>query len=251
MQEKKRLHQMRAVVTGAATGIGEAITRVFVQHGATVLGVDLPDSGIEERYAGVANASGHVLDVSTDAAPEKLLELIHGEMGGLDILVNNAGISEFVSVEKSSDETWDHVMANNLRPVFRLSRMAIPLLKKSPAGRIINLGSIFSFLGANNLSAYTASKHAVAGLSRSLAGEVGKFGITVNFIQPGAIMTNMTRDGFRANPELRDYWINKSAMGRLGEPLDVARVALFLASDDAAFVTGTGIVVDGGTVQQP
>ncbi|MEL6367260.1 MAG: SDR family NAD(P)-dependent oxidoreductase [Pseudomonadota bacterium] len=250
MQEKQRLHQMRAVVTGAATGIGEAIARVFAQHGAIVVGVDLPDSGIEERFAGVANVTGHVLDVSTDDAPERLLELVNSDLGGLDILVNNAGISNMQSVEKSPDELWDTVMANNLRPVFRLSRMAVPLLKRSPAGRIINLGSIYSFMGGRFLSAYVASKHAVAGLTKSLAGEVGKHGITVNYIQPGAIMTNMTREGFRQNPELRDAWIQRCSMGRLGEPLDVARVALFLASDDAAFVTGTGIVVDGGTVQQ-
>ena len=103
MEEKQRLHQMRAVVTGAATGIGEAIARVFAQHGATVVGVDLPDSGIEERFSGVANVTGHVLDVSTDDAPERLLELVNSDLGGLDILVNNAGISNMQSVEKSSD----------------------------------------------------------------------------------------------------------------------------------------------------
>ncbi|MEL7310113.1 MAG: SDR family NAD(P)-dependent oxidoreductase [Pseudomonadota bacterium] len=250
MEEKQRLHQMRAVVTGAATGIGEAIARVFAQHGASVVGVDLPDSGIEERFKGVPNVTGYVLDVSEEAAPERMVELIDADLGGLDILVNNAGISDMQSVEKSSDAQWDHIMANNLRPVFRLSRTAIPLLKRSPAGRIINLGSIYSFMGGRYLSAYAASKHAVAGLTKSLAGEVGKHGITVNYIQPGAIMTNMTRPAFRQNPELRDQYIAGCSMGRLGEPLDVARVALFLASDDAAYVTGTGIVVDGGTVQQ-
>ena len=154
-------------------------------------------------------------------------------------------------------------MANNLRPVFRLSRAAIPMLKRSHGGRIINLGSIYSVLGQPGLSAYVASKaaldafshcaskHAIAGFTKSIAAEVGRHGITANYIQPGAIMTNMTRDVFRKDPATRDYWINKAAAHRLGEPIDVAKVALFLASDDAAFVSGTGIVVDGGAVQVP
>ncbi|MEM8546761.1 MAG: SDR family NAD(P)-dependent oxidoreductase, partial [Pseudomonadota bacterium] len=234
-----------------ATGIGEAIARVYAQQGAEVLTVDLPDSGIDSKYKNVAGISGHILDVATDSAPEDLLALVDSELGGLDILVNNAGISVLQTVEKSSDEVWDRVMDNNLRPVYRLSRAALPLLKKSPAGRIINLGSIYSDLGAFGLSAYVASKHAIAGLTKSMASEVGRHGITCNYIQPGAIMTDMTREPFRQNPEARDQWIRKTAAGRLGEPLDVAKVALFLATDDAAYISGTGIIVDGGAVNTP
>ncbi|MEM9172060.1 MAG: SDR family NAD(P)-dependent oxidoreductase [Pseudomonadota bacterium] len=249
MESGQRLHQMRAVVTGAATGIGDAIARVYAQNGAEVLTEDLPDSGIDRMYQNVSNIDGHICDVSTDAAPEEILELVGKTIGGVDILVNNAGISKVALVEKSPDEVWDTVMANNLRPVFRLSRALLPLIKRSPAGRIINLGSIFSSFGAEGMSAYVASKHAIAGLTKSLASEVGRFGITCNYIQPGAIMTDMTREPFRQQPEARDLWIKRSAAGRLGEPLDVAKVALFLATDDAAFVSGTGIVVDGGAVQ--
>ncbi|MEL6870345.1 MAG: SDR family NAD(P)-dependent oxidoreductase [Pseudomonadota bacterium] len=251
MDDNQRLHQMRAVVTGGATGIGEAIARVFSQNGAQVLTVDLPDSGVEQQFARVNGIEGRVLDVSGDDAPEAIVSMAQDTLGGVDILVNNAGISSFETVEKSSDELWDTVMANNLRPVFRLSRALLPMLKKSPAGRIINLGSIYSIFGQTGLSAYVASKHAVAGLTKSMASEVGRYGITVNYIQPGAIMTDMTREPFRQRPDLRDYWIKKASVGRLGEPLDVAKVALFLATDDAAFVTGTGIVVDGGAVQKP
>lgn len=251
MDNDQRLHQMRAVVTGGATGIGEAIARVFLQHGAQVLTVDLPDSGVEQKYARINGIEGRVLDVATDDAPDALVALAKEVLGGVDILVNNAGISASQTVEKSSDELWDNVMANNLRPVFRLSRALLPMLKKSPAGRVINLGSIYSIFGQAGLSAYSASKHAIAGLTKSMASEVGKHGITVNYIQPGAIMTDMTREPFRQYPEARDYWIRKASVGRLGEPLDVAKVALFLATDDAAFVTGTGIVVDGGAVQAP
>ena len=246
MQESQRLHQLAAVVTGAATGIGEAIARVFAQQGARVLALDLAESGIDSHYRNVANVSGHVLDVAADDAPDAFAALVGSELGRLDILVNNAGVMDEERVEAGTDAHWDRIMANNVRPAYRLSRVAIPMLKRSPAGRIVNLGALHSGYSTGGHAAYAASKHALAGLTRSLAGEVGGHGITVNFIQPGAIMTDMTRAQFREHPDHRDDLIQRSAMGRLGEPLDVARVALFLASDDAAFVTGTGIVVDGG-----
>lgn len=251
MNNSQRLLQLRAVVTGGDTGIGEAIARVFAQHGASVLAVDTAQSGIESRYASVKNVTGAVMDVADEDSPAQLLVLIEEHLGGVDVLVNNAGVSDIASVEHMQDEMWDHIMAVNLRAVFRLSRTCIPQLRKSPAGRIINLGSVFSMFGSEGLSAYVATKHAVAGLTKSMAAELGNSGITVNYIQPGAIMTDMTRELFRTQPEVRDYWIRKSAAKRLGEPLDVAKVALFLASDDAAFVSGTGIVVDGGAVQVP
>ncbi len=242
---------MRALVTGGATGIGEAIARVYAQQGAEVLAIDLPDSGIDTKFDGIAGITGRVCDVSQEDAPDLMVAMIGETLGGLDVLVNNAGISRLQAIESGTDEIWDMVMANNLRPVFRLSRAAIPLLKRSPGGRIINLGSIYSMYGQPGLAAYVASKHAIAGLTKTLAAEVGRYGITANYIQPGAIMTNMTRDAFRKDPQTRDYWINKAAVRRLGEPIDVAKVALFLATDDAAFVSGTGITVDGGAVQVP
>ena len=153
MNSDQRLHQMRALVTGGATGIGEAIARVFAQQGAEVLAVDLTDSGIESKYASINGITGRVCDVSLDDAPAQLLAMVEERLGGLDILVNNAGISALHAVEETSDEVWDSVMANNLRPVFRLSRAAIPMLKRSHGGRIINLGSIDSVLGQPGLAA--------------------------------------------------------------------------------------------------
>ena len=244
MNDSERLYQLRALVTGGASGIGEAIVRVFAKHGAEVLTVDLPETAIETQFDGVSGVTGRVQDITDDDAPDKLLALVKSDLGGLDILVNNAGIAGMANVEDMDDELWDSIMAVNVRAMFRLSRAAIPL-------RIINIGSVLSERGPAGLAAYVASKHAVAGLTKSLASEVGEFGITANCIEPGAIMTAMTRERFRAQPEVRDYWIRRSAAGRLGEPLDIARVALFLASDDAGFVSGTGIVADGGTIQAP
>ncbi len=249
MADTEKLLGLKAVVTGAVDGIGDAIARVFAQQSAEVLAIDLPDTGIEQKFASVNGIHGFELDVATKGAPEQLLEVVNDRLGGLDILVNNAGICIRKDVEDTSDADWDQIFSTNVRAAFRLSRAALPLLKKSPAGRIINVGSVMSELGAPGRVAYTASKHALHGMTKTIASEWGVYGITANTLLPGAIMTNMTREVFREDTAYRDYWIKKSAARRLGEPLDVARVALFLASDDSVFVSGQGIAVDGGAMQ--
>ncbi|MEM8982449.1 MAG: SDR family NAD(P)-dependent oxidoreductase [Pseudomonadota bacterium] len=249
MSENDRLLGLKAVVTGANTGIGDAIARVFAQHQASVLAVDMPDSGVVKRFESVANIDGFECDVSADGATDAVFEEIDRTLGGLDILVNNAGICLRSDTDETADADWDAVFATNVDAAFRLCRRSLPYLKKSPAGRIINVGSVLSELGESGRTAYAASKHALFGMTKSIASEWGVYGITANCLLPGAIMTGMTRDYFRAHKDYRDYWIKKSAARRLGEPLDVARVALFLASDDSVFVSGQGIVVDGGGSQ--
>ncbi len=249
MPDNDRLLGLKAVVTGGNAGIGDAIARVFAQQQASVLAVDLPDSGVTQRFDAVANLTGFEYDVSAQDAPQKIFEAVDATLGGLDILVNNAGICVRSDTDQTRDADWDQVFATNATAAFRLCRASLPYLKKSPAGRIINVGSVMSELGAAGRVAYAASKHALYGMTKSIASEWGVFGITANCLLPGAIMTDMTRDNFRQNKEYRDYWIKKSAARRLGEPLDVARVALFLASDDSVFVSGQGIVVDGGGAQ--
>ena len=245
MTDRQRLLGLKAMVTGGAGGIGEAIARTFAKHGADVLAIDLPNTGIETQFDKVNGVAGIAQDITTEDAPRALMAAATEQLGGLDILVNNAGIRYSATVEKTLIADWQRVMDVNLNAMFRLCQAAIPLLKKSPAGRIINIGSVLSSFGQAGLSAHAASKHAVAGLTKSLASELGGFGITANYIQPGAIMTEMMREVFRADTKARDFWISKSAAGRLGEPIDVAKVALFLATDDSAFVSGQGIVVDG------
>lgn len=249
MADRQRLFGLKALVTGAAGGIGEAIARTFARHGAEVLAVDLPSTAIETQFEKVNGVVGLAMDITAENAPRELMAAVTRQMGTLDILVNNAGIRYAATVEKTSIKDWQRVMDVNLTAMFRLCQASIPLLKKSPAGRIINIGSVLSSYGQAGLSAHAASKHAVAGFTKSLASEVGGFGITANYIEPGAIMTEMMREVFRADVGARDFWIRKSAAGRLGEPIDVAKVALFLATDDAAFVSGQGIVVDGGATQ--
>ncbi len=249
MTEDQRLHGMKAVVTGAAGGIGEAVSMLFAKHGAEVLAVDLPDSGLEQAFRRRDNIITLPQDVTSADAVEVITEAVAKRLGGLDILVNSAGVWPAAPAESLTDEDWQEAMDANVSAMFRLCRAAVSFMRKSPAGRIINVGSVMSTFGAADMVAYAASKHAVAGLTRTLASELGRDGITANYLQPGAIVTSTTRQAFRADREFRDYWIKKSASGRLGEPLDVAKVALFLASDDAAFVSGQGIMVDGGAMQ--
>ena len=170
--------------------------------------------------------------------------------GGLDIIVACAGITGMQQLDGHNDEFFETMMAVNVTAVFRLMRDALPPLKRSPHGRIILIGSVMSSFGESGMTAYSASKHAVLGMTKSVAAEVGAFGITVNCIQPGAIDTPMTAPAFTAMPEFKQRWIEKAALGRLGQSEDIADVAAFLASDDARFMSGHGLFVDGGATQR-
>lgn len=234
------------VVTGAGDGIGRATALAFHAAGAKVLAVDLEPS----RLDSLASAGLYIRaeDVSGEGAPAAIVAAAATCLGGLDVLINNAGICPVAMLEDTDDETWDSVMAINLRAMFRLSRASLPLLRLSEAGRIINIASVCAVLGNEGLGAYTASKHGVAGLSKSLALEVGKDGTTVNYILPGAIITGITRNQVEQDPEFKAFWENKSAVGRWGQPEDIAKAIKFLASREADFITGHGLAVDGGAM---
>lgn len=231
-----------AAVTGAASGIGRATAELFAAEGCGVLAVDRP--GTEAGYSHVAIQS-FACDVTDEEAPQTIVGEAEARLGGIDILFNNAGIGVSAPAAEMSDAVWDRVQEVNLRAVFRLTRAAIPLLIRSAAGRIINTASVMAEGADYGLAAYSASKAGVVGLTRTLALELGRHGITANAILPGAIHTGMTAASF-AHPDIAAAWAKKSPLKRLGEPLDVARAALFLASDDGGFVTGQSIAVDGG-----
>jgi len=242
-----RFANVRCLVTGAADGIGRATAERFIAEGAAVLVCDRNG----EPLAGLGARAALTLDVTASDAPATLMAAAEAHLGGLDVLVNNAGIAAGAPIETLTDELWQRVLGINLDAVFRLCRAAISLLKASGRGRIVNIGSVMSTHAAPGMGAYTVSKHGVAGLTRTLALELGTFGITANYIQPGAIVTGISRQAFEQDQAFRDFWVNKAAVRRLGQPEDIAAAIAFLASEDASFITGHGLLVDGGALQSP
>lgn len=245
----RRLNGKVAIVTGAASGIGRATAQLFADEGATVIAVDRPASDILNVHAGRSQIVPLAQDVTDAQAPAHIMAAAQRAGGGLDILFNNAGISDFTLAEAVDDALWDRMFEVNARAVFRLCREAIPALREraqeTGRARIINTASVMAERTDRGLCAYTASKHAVAGLSKTLALELGKWGVTVNYLLPGAIQTGMTMDNFKQD-HIRLVWEKKAALRRIGHPLDIARAVLLLASDEADFITGHGLVVDGG-----
>jgi 3-oxoacyl-[acyl-carrier protein] reductase len=233
-----RLDGRAALVTGAGSGIGLATAKRLAADGARVLTTD---------RAGEVDI---LADVTATGINATLIAEAEARFGQLDIVVACAGITGMQMLDGASDEFFDQMMAVNVTAVFRLMRDALPLLKRSPHGRIILIGSVMSSFGEAGMTAYSASKHAVLGMTKSVAAEVGAHGITVNCIQPGAIDTPMTAPAFAAMPEFKRKWIDKAALGRLGQPEDIADVAAFLASDEARFMSGHGLFVDGGATQR-
>lgn len=225
-----RLAGRKAIVTGAGSGIGLATVTRLRADGAEVVGADLSGA-----------------DIEADVTTEDGIAAIAAAAGDrLDILVNNAGVCPVLPLEALDEASWARAFDVNVTAAYRLVRVLAPVLAKSQAGRVINTGSILSSYGDANLAAYSASKHAILGLTRALANELGPEGITVNCVQPGCIVTAMTQPLFAENGAGAEYYRSRSPLGRLGQPEDIADVMAFLASDDSRFITGQGIVVDGG-----
>lgn len=227
-----RLAGRRAIVTGAASGMGAATVERLVADGAEVIAVDR--AGVDV-----------VADLATDAG---IAAVVAATGDRLDILINNAGICPVAPLAETDDALWQSALDVNVTAPFKLSRAFAPQLARSKAGRIINIGSILSRYGDANLIAYSASKHAILGLTRALATELGPLGITVNCVQPGVIVTGMTRPMFAERPESEAYYRTRIPLDRLGQPEDIADVVAFLASDDSRYITGQGIIVDGGVM---
>lgn len=246
MGDPLRLYGLNALITNGASGIGEATARTLAKHGATVLAVDTANSGVEQHFRSVKGIEGHVSSLTDPGRIPELVKEAAEKLGTIDILVNDFPLAADAPLADGDDQL-DKLLETRASLVRSMCRAALPQLKKSPAGRIINIGFLRSVFAANGGEAYTSSEKDLADLTRDLGAETGEFGITACYIQPGAIMTPVSREVFRKNTALRDFCISQSAARRLGEPVDIAKVALFLASDDSAFVSGTGVRVDGGS----
>ena len=249
MGDPLRLYGLNALVLNAADGIGEAISRTLIKHGATVVAADTSNSGVEQHYRNVKGITGKVSSLTDTDSLATLVAEAAKMLGSLDIVVTDFPLRQEAPVAKA-DEVLEKVLKQRASLLLAVYRAALPHLKKSPAGRIINMGLLRSFFAADGADAAARAEQDLADLTRAMAAEVGEYGITANYIQPGGVMTPESRDTFRKNAGLRDYCIKRSAARRIGEPVDVAKVALFLASDDSVFVSGTGIAVDGGRLDE-
>lgn len=242
-----------AIVTGAASGMGRATAHLLADEGVRVAVVDQDAIGVgkvtEEIHTvhGRDSARGYPLDVTDAGDVQALIADVEDNFGGLDILINNAGISRGSSIELAEEDfwmAWTRTLDVNLTAYIRLVRMALPLLRRSDAARIVNIASTESIVATPTLSAYSSSKSAVTGLTRSLAVELGRHGITVNCVCPGPINTGMTAVIPDAAKET--YARRKVALRRYGEPEEVAHMTVSLCLPAMSYVTGASIVVDGG-----
>jgi 3-oxoacyl-[acyl-carrier protein] reductase len=240
-----------AVVTGSARGIGAATARRFADEGASVAVLDLDRDAAAATAAGLGaeKAVGVACDVGDAASVEAAVAEVVAELGGLDILVNNAGVTRDNLLFKMSEDDWDAVMNVHLRGSFLMSREAQKHMVTAKYGKILNLSSV-SALGNRGQANYSAAKMGLQGFTRTLAVELGPFGINVNAVAPGFIVTDMTdATARRVGVEPEDY--RKAAaeltpVRRVGYPEDIAATAAFLCSDEASFITGQTLYVDGG-----
>jgi 3-oxoacyl-[acyl-carrier protein] reductase len=240
-----------AIVTGAASGMGRATAHLFADEGAQVavvdLGADRVRAVVEEINDAGGRASGWTVDVSDGAQIHRLVNEVVETFGGIDILVNNAGVSLLggaTTPEAEFEDGWHHTIEINLTAHARLIRAALVHLQAHGAGRIVNIASTEGLIATAGLAAYTASKHGVIGLTKSLAVELGRSGVTVNCVCPGPIRTGMTAGIPEADKEA--YARRRVPLRRYGEPEEVAQMTLSLVLPAASFVNGAVVVVDGG-----
>lgn len=245
-----RLSNRTIVLTGAGSGIGRGMAVEFVAQGAQVLGVDLSAEGLAATGAeltGPGRFEALVGDVTDPALPEAVAVRLAGLGWTWNALVNNAGIGGGGMAEDCDDETLQRYLEVNVKSVFRLSRAAVRAFRGLPGGGVIvNVASIYSMIGATGSAAYSTSKAAVAGLTRQMATDYGPEGIRVVALAPGLIETPLTAARIRTEAWRRQIFIDQCPLRRVGTPRDIAQGAVFLLSDEAAFITGETLRIDGG-----
>jgi 3-oxoacyl-[acyl-carrier protein] reductase len=241
IDELKSLTGEVVLVTGASRGIGQAIALALKAKGATVIGTATGQTGIDSiAQAGLV---ARQLDVTQASAAEVLVEEIAKTFGPISILVNNAGITRDTLAMRMRDEDWESVIQTNLSAVFRMSRLVMRGMMKARTGRIINITSVIASAGNAGQSNYAAAKAGVEGMTRALARELGSRNITVNSVAPGLIDTDMTK---ALNEQQVALMLAQIPLSRFGLPSEIAAAVVFLASKDAAYITGTTLHVNGG-----
>ena len=233
-----------ALVTGASRGIGKAIAEKLVACGATVIGTATTEKGAEaiSQYLG-SHGKGYALNVTDESSIESVIGAIKTEFGDIDILVNNAGITRDNLLMRMKEDEWQDILNTNLTSVFRLSKALMRTMMKKRYGRIITIGSVVGTMGNAGQANYAAAKAGLIGFSKSLAREVASRGITVNVVAPGFIATDMTE---ALTDDQKALTLAQVPTGRLGEPAEIASAVAFLASDEASYITGETLHVNGG-----
>ena len=237
--------QRIALVTGASRGIGQAIAKRLANEGYLVIGTATSEKGAAavNDYLQELGGAGRVLNVQDTEQINQLFDSIEKEFGNVQVLVNNAGITQDGLLMRMDDNAWERVLDVNLTSVFRTSKRAIKGMMKARQGRIINITSVVAAMGNAGQTNYTASKAGIEGFTRSLAREIGSRQITVNCVAPGFIDTDMTSE---LNEALIQSMLNAVPLARLGKPQDIAAAVNFLASEEAGYITGTVLDVNGG-----
>ena len=237
--------QRIALVTGASRGIGQAIAKRLANEGYLVIGTATSEEGAAavNDYLQELGGAGRVLNVQDTEQINQLFDSIEKEFGNVQVLVNNAGITQDGLLMRMDDNAWERVLDVNLTSVFRTSKRAMKGMMKARQGRIINITSVVAAMGNAGQTNYTASKAGIEGFTRSLAREIGSRQITVNCVAPGFIDTDMTKD---LDEALIQSMLNTVPLARLGKPEDIAAAVNFLASEEAGYITGTVLDVNGG-----
>ncbi len=248
-----RLEGKVALISGGARGMGAVEAKLFATEGAKVVIGDVLEADGKGVEAEINESGGECvfikLDVTASADWEAAVGLAVGRFGRLDILVNNAGISNRATLEDTSDEAWDRMLDINAKGVFLGTRRALPAMRDSGGGSIINISSIYGLIGSRTSAAYHASKGAVRLLTKATAIQHASENIRCNSVHPGFIQTPMTEVSF-SDEEHRERLIANTPLGRVGVPEDIAKGVLYLASDESSYVTGAELVIDGGFTAQ-